>query len=106
MKKLKFLTPDQKEFWKENGFIKLGGIFSNKEFEEISNEYNDVFNRKQKDDVDGLEAAWIGDDMKKAAQNINYTVNIQIYYYNFKNLYYLIGINHLSGKVYSQPTDA
>ncbi|OXU28256.1 hypothetical protein TSAR_001084, partial [Trichomalopsis sarcophagae] len=74
MGKLKFLTPEQKEFYKENGFIKLSGVFSEQEMNEISNEYDDLFNRKQQANMDGLEAAWEGDDMKKAANNINYTV--------------------------------
>ncbi|KAJ8673487.1 hypothetical protein QAD02_004749 [Eretmocerus hayati] len=74
MRKLKYLTPEQKKFYDDNGFIKLSGVFSDREFEEISNEYDHLFTQKQKEDMDGLEAAWIGDDMKKAAGNINYTV--------------------------------
>ncbi|XP_014238884.1 uncharacterized protein LOC106660435 [Trichogramma pretiosum] len=74
MKKLKFLTSEQKDFYTENGFVKLSGVFSDKEFDEILKEYNDLFARKQEEDVTSLEAAWVGDDMKKAANNINYTV--------------------------------
>ncbi|XP_058803129.1 phytanoyl-CoA dioxygenase, peroxisomal-like [Phymastichus coffea] len=72
--KLKFLTVEQKKFWDENGFIKLSDVFSNEELDEISKEYDDLFERKQKEDAGGLEAAWKGDDMKRAARNISYTV--------------------------------
>lgn len=75
MGKLKFLTREQKEFYTQNGFVKLSGVFSNEEFEEIAQEYDELFQRKQNEDKDGLEAAWVGNDMKKAARNINYTVS-------------------------------
>jgi len=90
MGKLKFLTPEQKEFWKENGFIKLTNVFSKDEFNDIEREYSDLFARKQQENIDGLEAAWIGDDMKKAANNINYTVksvhNLQMHSAAFTRL--------------------
>lgn len=73
--KLKFLTAEQKKCWEENGFVKLSNIFTDEEFNEISSEYDDLFSRKQKENANGLEAAWKGDDMKKAASNINYTVS-------------------------------
>ena len=82
MGKLKFLTSEQKQFYIENGFIKLSGVFSNAEFQEILKEYTDLFARKQNEDMDGLEAAWIGNDMKKAAGNINYTVSRNLYVFN------------------------
>lgn len=75
MSKLKFLTREQKDFYIQNGFVKLSGVFSNEEFEEILKEYDELFQRKQKEDLNGLEAAWAGDDMKKAARNLSYTVS-------------------------------
>lgn len=75
MGKLKFLTPQQKQFWTDNGFIKLSGIFSENEMGEISWEYDDLFERQQKSYKEELEATWVGEDMKKLAGNINYTVS-------------------------------
>lgn len=75
MGKLKFLTQDQKDFYTQNGFVKLSGVFSNEEFEKMAKEYDDLFQRKQNENANGLEAAWVGADMKKAAGNINYTVS-------------------------------
>jgi phytanoyl-CoA hydroxylase len=40
---MKFLTEDQKKFYQENGFILLSNVFSEEEFEVISNEYSKVF---------------------------------------------------------------
>ena len=40
---MKFLTGDQKKFYQENGFILLSNIFSEEEFEVISDEYSNVF---------------------------------------------------------------
>ena len=40
---MKFLTGDQKKFYEENGFILLSNIFSEEEFEVISEEYSNVF---------------------------------------------------------------
>ena len=74
-KKLKFLSPEQKKFWTENGFVKLSNVLSNKEVQEFSDAYNELFERKQRENVSALEAAWAGEDMKKAANGINYTVS-------------------------------
>ncbi len=40
---MKLLTENQKNFYLENGFVLLENIFSEKEFEEISTEYDNVF---------------------------------------------------------------
>jgi hypothetical protein len=40
---MKFLTEDQKKFYQENGFILLSNVFSEEEFEVISDEYSKVF---------------------------------------------------------------
>lgn len=75
MAPLKFLTSEQKKFWQENGFIKLSNVYSPKEMNEISDAYNDLFERKHREHMSELEAAWVGEDMKKAAGNIDYTVS-------------------------------
>ncbi|KAL0118691.1 hypothetical protein PUN28_009391 [Cardiocondyla obscurior] len=73
MSSLKFLTSEQKQFWQENGYIKLSNVYSPKEINEISDTYDDLFARKQRE-VKSLEASWAGSDMKKLAKNINYSV--------------------------------
>lgn len=83
MASLKFLTPEEKQFWQENGYIKLTNVFSVKEINEISDAYNELFERKHRENLAGLESSWIGDDMKKVAGYIDYTVreiNIYIYF--------------------------
>lgn len=75
MAALKFLTSEQKQFWKENGYIKLTNVYTLKEMNEISDAYNELFERKHRENLAGLESAWVGEDMKKAAGYINYTVS-------------------------------
>ncbi|XP_066599818.1 probable alpha-ketoglutarate-dependent hypophosphite dioxygenase isoform X1 [Prorops nasuta] len=74
MASLKLLTPEQKDFWQENGYIKLSNIYSEKEVSEISEAYDDLFERKHRENLKGLESAWQGNDMKKAAGYRNTTV--------------------------------
>ncbi|PSN48716.1 hypothetical protein C0J52_08783 [Blattella germanica] len=59
------LTKEQIQFYKENGYIKLSNIFTEKELQEISDEYDDLFERKQKENAE-LQAVWKGEEMKKA----------------------------------------
>ena len=40
---MKFLSLEQKEFYKGNGYVKLGNILSTDESDRISNEYLDLF---------------------------------------------------------------
>ena len=40
---MKFLSLEQKEFYKENGYVKLGNILSTDESDRISDEYSDLF---------------------------------------------------------------
>ncbi|XP_012273386.1 uncharacterized protein LOC105695918 [Orussus abietinus] len=74
MSELKVLTREQKQCYNENGFIKLSNIFSKNEVDEISDAYNELFERKHKENLEGLESAWKGDDMKKEANYTPYTV--------------------------------
>ncbi|XP_011303461.1 phytanoyl-CoA dioxygenase, peroxisomal-like [Fopius arisanus] len=71
---LKCLTPEQKKFYVENGFVKLSGILTPREFEEISEAYDDIFTRKQRDRGAELESSWKGTEMSKLAKNRDYTV--------------------------------
>ena len=43
---MKLLTTKQKEFYKENGFIKVENVFTKKELDEISQEYDNLFEVK------------------------------------------------------------
>lgn len=79
---LKFLTPEQKQFWQENGYIKLSNVYSTKEMNEISDAYDDLFERKRRENLEGLESAWVGNDMKKEAGYIDYTVSKKTTCYN------------------------
>lgn len=81
MNKLKALSKEQKNCWIENGYVKLSNIFSTKEIDEISKEYDDLFERKKQEDIDGLESAWIGDDMKKLSGYRNTTVKEKLLMY-------------------------
>ena len=40
---MKFLSLEQKEFYKENGYVKFGNILSTDESDRISDEYSDLF---------------------------------------------------------------
>lgn len=71
---LKFLTTEEKQFYTDNGFIKLRGIFSEEEMNEISNAYDELFRRKFQENPTELESAWVGNSMKKEAGYIDYTV--------------------------------
>lgn len=87
MATLKFLTLEQKQFWKENGYIKLTNVYSVKEMNEISDAYNELFERKHRENLRGLESAWAGEEMKKAAGYIDYTVS--------KKNFYILRILHI-----------
>lgn len=73
---LKFLSSSQKECWRENGYVKLTNVFTPKEIAEMSTEYDELFERKRRENVEGLEAVWAGNDMKKLSENRNVTVSI------------------------------
>ena len=57
--KMKFLTEEQREFYAENGYIKLSGIFTNDFVDELSREYDSLFARKK--ETASLDATWKGD---------------------------------------------
>ncbi len=56
---MKFLTEEQREFYAENGYIKLSGIFTNDFVDELSREYDSLFARKK--ETASLDATWKGD---------------------------------------------
>jgi len=54
---------------------------------EISDAYDELFERKRRENLEGLESAWVGDDMKKEAGYIDYTVSKKTIYYNHSIFY-------------------
>lgn len=71
------LKPEEIKFYKDNGFVKLSNIFSEAEMEEMCKEYNFIFETKNNDE---MESSWAGDEMRKQANFINYSVSISIIY--------------------------
>ena len=55
-----FLTEEQLNFYKENGYISLSNIFTEAEIQACSEEYDRLFEEKKKANQD-LEATWTGD---------------------------------------------
>lgn len=52
------LTPDEKQFYDENGYILKQGLVSLEEIEKIREEIHDIHNRMAKQPIDGVELAW------------------------------------------------
>ena len=46
---LKLLTSEEKQFYAENGYVRLCNVFSPEEVDEMSAEYDDVFERMSRD---------------------------------------------------------
>ncbi|XP_018323245.1 uncharacterized protein LOC108735674 [Agrilus planipennis] len=74
MPELKLLTDQQKHFYRENGYIKLDNVLSRQEIDEILETYDKLFQRKQRENEKGLEAAWGGDEVKKLSEGIKASV--------------------------------
>lgn len=66
------LTKEQVQFYKDNGFIKLSGLFTEQEMDVVSKEYDRLFFLKNNP---GMEAAWLGSAMSKATDNQEYSVS-------------------------------
>ncbi len=52
------LTPDEKQFYDENGYILKQGLVSFEEIEKIREEINDIHNRMAKQPIEGVEVSW------------------------------------------------
>ena len=46
---LKLLTADEKQFYNDNGYVHLSNVFSPDEVEEMSEEYDTIFERMSRD---------------------------------------------------------
>ncbi|XP_034256160.1 probable alpha-ketoglutarate-dependent hypophosphite dioxygenase isoform X2 [Thrips palmi] len=61
----KLLTPEEVQFYKDNGFIKIN-VLEKAEIDALSEEYDLLFRLQASDDMD---SSWVGDDMKKATND-------------------------------------
>nr|CAD7259573.1 unnamed protein product [Timema shepardi] len=71
---MRFLSKEQVEFYKENGFVKFGDVFTNEEFDRFDKEYTYLFENKLNTFGNGLESKWLGKEMDKLANNKPTTV--------------------------------
>ena len=58
---LKLLTAEEKHFYTENGYVQLSNIFSPEEMDEMSEEYDSIFERMSRDKQSRLDTIWRGD---------------------------------------------
>lgn len=61
----KFLTPQEVQFYKDNGYIKIN-VLEKAEIDALSEEYDLLFRLQANEDMD---STWIGEDMEKASNN-------------------------------------
>ncbi|XP_041969170.1 phytanoyl-CoA dioxygenase, peroxisomal-like [Aricia agestis] len=83
------LTNEQKQFYKENGYIHLKKVIKGKLLEDVSREYDDLFWRKNEDKT---ESSWVGTEETHRVSNSPYTVkgihNLQMNHAVFGKLLY------------------
>lgn len=72
------LTEEQKKFYKENGFIHLKKLIKDGELKTLSQEYDDLFRRKNQQKIESL---WVGGDDNFRETGSPYTVS-KITYFN------------------------
>ena len=61
------------DYYKKNGFLLLKGVLSTKELEELSREYDQLFERKKQENAK-LEAMWKGDWSQSGTSKNNTSV--------------------------------
>ncbi len=54
-----YLSKEQKQFYKENGYILLDNVFSEREMDQCSKAYDSLFQLKKQQNSN-LEATWAG----------------------------------------------
>ncbi len=52
------LTPDEKQFYDENGYVLKQELASSEEIEKVQAEIHDIHSRMAKQSIDGVEVAW------------------------------------------------
>lgn len=65
------LTKEQIQFYKDNGYIHLKKLIKGREFQRISEEYDDLFRRKNQAKT---ESSWVGSDNTFRESDSPYTV--------------------------------
>ncbi|CAH0689951.1 unnamed protein product [Spodoptera exigua] len=65
------LTPEQKQFYKDNGYIVLKSVLPENELNAISEEYDKLFARKNQDK---MESSWVGSDANDRKSDATQTV--------------------------------
>lgn len=65
------LTQEQKQFYKDNGFILLKNLITEEELNQMVTEYDALFKRKN---MEGMETMWIGSDADNRKHDMPYTV--------------------------------
>ncbi|CAH0400391.1 unnamed protein product [Chilo suppressalis] len=65
------LTVEQKEFYKENGYILLKDLIPSEHLLQISEEYDSLFKRKNQEK---MESSWVGSDVNDRKTDSAYTV--------------------------------
>jgi len=75
---MKILSIDQINSYKKDGFILLPGLLSNDEVTELSDEYNELFERKKQENS-RMEAKWSGDWNEKSENSSSNTSVLSIH---------------------------
>ncbi|XP_053614106.1 phytanoyl-CoA dioxygenase, peroxisomal-like [Plodia interpunctella] len=65
------LTKEQKEFYKKNGYILLKNLVCDEELDRISEEYDELFQRKNQEK---MESSWVGSDANDRKSDSAFTV--------------------------------
>ncbi|XP_075976586.1 phytanoyl-CoA dioxygenase, peroxisomal-like [Anticarsia gemmatalis] len=83
------LTAEQKQFYKDNGYILLKNLLSEKELSQVIDEYDKLFKRKN---LETMENSWVGKNKDNRKSNSPYTVkgvhNLQHHHAVFGKLLY------------------
>lgn len=66
------LTPEQKKFYKDNGYILLKNLISEKELSRVIDEYDKLFKRKNQET---MENSWVGKNEDNRKSDSPYTVS-------------------------------
>ena len=67
----KLLTAEEKHFYTENGYVQLSNVFSPDEVEEMSEEYDSIFERMSRDKKSRLDTIWQGDWQQGLIPEVN-----------------------------------
>lgn len=66
------LTEQQKQFYKDNGYILLKNLIDDKELARVTDEYEKLFKRKN---LENMENSWVGKSEENRKTDSPYTVS-------------------------------